>query len=208
MKRFSRGIGVIIIFFCVMGLSFTAHAESGVPYYAVLKGGIYSPQNSNLDSFDTGFNGNFALGYYLNKNFAFELESGYFHSSANKSVNNQFLSGKGTLNINVVPLTLGFKGIIPIDNFELYGIGGGGAYFAWSDSSVAVNNQNRSSSNNYNQTLVGGFLGVGVNYNITPTVYVGLEGKYLWTSSLTVDNIDTDTNLNGIIATFNLGFRF
>ena len=208
MRTFTKLVGGIIILCFVLGFSFPAHAESGVPYYAVLKGGIYSPQNSNLDSFDTGFNGNFAMGYYLNKNYAFELESGYFHSSANKSVNNQFLSGKGTLNINVVPLTLALKGIIPIDNFELYGIGGGGAYFAWSDSSVAVNNQNRSSSNNYNQTLVGGFLGVGVNYNITPCVYVGLEGKYLWTSSLTVDNIDTDTNLNGIIATFNLGFRF
>ena len=90
MKRFSRWIGVIIIFFCVMGLSFTAHAESGD--YSVLKGGIYSPQTKDLDSFDTGFNGDIALGYYLNKNFAFELESGYFHSKANKSVNNQFRS--------------------------------------------------------------------------------------------------------------------
>ena len=70
-----------------------------------------------------------------------------------------------------------------------------GGLLSWSD--VEVNNLNRSSSMTIND-LVGGFLGVGVHYNITPTVYVGLEGKYLWTSSLTVDNTDTDTNLNGI----------
>jgi hypothetical protein len=36
----------------------------------------------------------------------------------------------------------------------------------------------------------------------------GLEGKYLWTTNLTLDNLETDINLNGIQATLNLGFLF
>ena len=208
MRTFAKFVGGIIVLCFVLGLSFPAHADSKNPNYLVLKGGIYSPQNDKLDKFDTGFNGELAFGHYFNRNLAVEIASGFFETRATKDARFGISSAQATLDINVVPLTVALKGIIPLDIWELYGIGGGGAYFLWTDSKVSTDSRSSSSSDKYNQTLGGGFLGVGASVKISPTVFLGLEGKYLWTSALTVKNIDTDTNLNGFIATFNLGFLF
>jgi outer membrane protein W len=208
MRTFAKFVGGIIVLCFVLGLSFPAHADSKNPSYLVLKGGIYSPQNDKLDKFDTGFNGELAFGHYFNRNLALEIASGYFETRATKNARSEISSAEATLDINVVPLTIALKGIIPLDIWELYGIGGGGAYFLWTDSKISTDSRSSTSSDKYNQTLGGGFLGVGASVKVSPTVFLGLEGKYLWTSALTVKNIDTDTNLNGFIATFNLGFLF
>ncbi|HSO71632.1 MAG TPA: outer membrane beta-barrel protein [Thermodesulfobacteriota bacterium] len=208
MRIFAKLVGGIIVLSFVLVLSFPAQADSRNPSYLVLKGGIYSPQNDNLDNFDTGFNGEIGFGHYFNKNLALEVASGYFETRATRNASIEFSSAEATLDLNVVPLTLALKAIIPMGNFELYGIGGGGAYFLWTDSKVSTYAQSASSSDKYNQTLGGGFLGVGASVKISPTVFIGLEGKYLWTSALSINNIDTDINLNGFLATFNLGFLF
>jgi hypothetical protein len=208
MRTFAKFVGGIIVLCFVLGLSFPAYADGRNPSYLVLKGGIYSPQNDKLDKFDTGFNGELAFGRYFNRNLALEVASGYFETRATKNARSEISSAEAKLDINVVPLTIALKGIIPLDIWELYGIGGGGAYFLWTDSKVSTDSRSSSSSDKYNQTLGGGFLGVGASVKVSPTVFLGLEGKYLWTSALTVKNIDTDTNLNGFIATFNLGFLF
>jgi outer membrane protein W len=194
-------VGVLVL--CVgLSLPFPAQAQN----YLVLKGGIYSPQNEKLYDFDSGFNGELAFGRYLNKNLAFEVASGYFKTRATKSAD--VVSAEATLDFNLVPLTGALRAIIPMGAFELYGLGGGGAYFLWTDSSVSTNNRSASSSDKYNQTLAGGFLGAGATIKVSPTVFLGLEGKYLWTTNLTLDNLETDINLNGIQATLNLGFLF
>jgi len=208
MRTFAKFVGVIIVLCFVLGLSFPAYADGRNPSYLVLKGGIYSPQNDKLDKFDTGFNGELAFGHYFNRNLAGEIASGFFGTRATRNASSEISSAQATLDINVVPLTVALKGIIPLDIWELYGIGGGGAYFLWTDSKVSTDSRSSSSSDKYNQTLGGGFLGVGASVKVSPTVFLGLEGKYLWTSALTVNNIDTNTNLNGFIATFNLGFLF
>lgn len=208
MKTFAKLVGCIIVLGFVLVLSFPAHADSKNPNYLVLKGGIYAPQNDKLDKFDTGFNGELAFGHYFNRNLAVEIASGFFETRATQNARLGISSAQATLDINVVPLTVALKGIIPLDIWELYGIGGGGAYFLWTDSKVSTDSQSSSSSDKYNQTLGGGFLGVGASVKVSPTVFLGLEGKYLWTSALTLKNIDTDVNLNGFIATFNLGFLF
>lgn len=118
------------------------------------------------------------------------------------------VSAEATLDFNLVPLTGALRAVIPMGNFELYGLGGGGAYFLWTDSNVSTNNRTASSSDKYNQTLAGGFLGAGATVKVSPTVFLGLEGKYLWTTNLTLENLETDINLNGIQATLNLGFLF
>lgn len=194
-------VGVLVL--CVgLSLPFPAEAQN----YLVLKGGIYSPQNEKLYDFDSGFNGELAFGRYLNKNLALEVASGYFKTRATKSAD--LVSAEATLDFNLVPLTGALRAIIPMGAFELYGLGGGGAYFLWSDTSVSTNNRSASSSDKYNQTLAGGFLGAGATLKVSPTVFLGLEGKYLWTTNLTLDNFESDINLNGIQATLNLGFLF
>ena len=196
-------VGVFVLCFS-LSLPFPAQAQN----YLVLKGGIYSPQNEKLYDFDSGFNGELAFGRYFNKNLALEVASGYFKTRATKSASPEFASAEATLDFNLVPLTGALRAVIPLGAFELYGLGGGGAYFLWTDSSVSTNNRSASSSDKYNQTLAGGFLGAGATIKISPTVFLGLEGKYLWTTNLTLDNLETDINLNGIQATFNLGFLF
>ena len=208
MKVFTKLVEGIIVLCCVLSFSLPVQADSRKPNYIVLKGGIYSPQNDKLDTFDTGFNGEVAFGHYFNKNLALEVAAGYFATRATRNARFEISSGQANLDINVVPATAALKVAIPLDIFELYAIGGGGAYFLWTDSNVSTNNQSYSSSDQYNQTLAGGFLGAGASLKITPNVFIGLEGKYLWTSTLTINNLNTDINLNGWIATFNLGFLF
>jgi hypothetical protein len=208
MKRFSKWIGVIIVCFCVMSLSFPAQAENMSPSYVVLKGGIYSPQNDGFKNFDTGFNGEVGFGHYFNQYVALEVGSGYFKTRSTGDLGLEISSAEATLDFNVVPATAAFKVIIPIGIFELYGIGGGGAYFLWTDTKVSTDNRTSGSSGNYNQTLWGGFAGAGASIKIAPNVFLGLEGKYLWTSALKINDIDTNINLNGILATFNIGFLF
>jgi opacity protein-like surface antigen len=53
----------------------------------------------------------------------------------------------------------------------------------------------------------GGYLGAGFHYNVTPNIFVGLEGKYLWTDRATLDAetyygvpVDVTFKMDGIIA--------
>jgi hypothetical protein len=112
MKVFAKLVGGIIGLCFVLGLSFSAHADSKNPNYLVLKGGIYSPQNDKLDKFDTGFNGELAIGRYFNKNLAIELASGYFETRATKNASSEISSAQATVDFNVVPLTVALKGAL------------------------------------------------------------------------------------------------
>jgi hypothetical protein len=57
-------------------------------------------------------------------------------------------------------------------------------------------------------------LGAGINYNITPKIFVGVEGKYLWTDKVKLEyeefgaHREVEFRLDGIIATGVIGIRF
>ena len=185
------------------------------PNYFALKGGVYSPQN-NLEilgfdtnkKFDTGFTGEIALGHYFDKFWALELGTGYFETRANTGIPVGPFVFPWSVDLRVVPLTIALKGIIPIGVVELYGIGGIGSYFLWSDVNATLSNGSRHSVSD-SEELFGSFLGIGVQFNVTPDVFVGLEGRYLWTTSSDFNEVGIlGTNLNGAQATFNIGFRF
>ena len=179
-----------------------------IPNYFAVKAGIYSPQEKwdVLDagvfeySLDTGFNGELVYGHYFSRNWALELGIGYFQTSGDDTS----FDVKSKSSIDVMPLTVAIKGIIPADKFEIYGIGGIGAYFVWADEKL---NGVKFSDEDI---LFGGFLGAGINYNITPTAFLGLEGKYLWTdkTNLSDSGWRQKHKLDGWLATFNVGFRF
>lgn len=179
-----------------------------IPNYFAVKAGIYSPQEKwdVLDagvfeySLDIGFNGELVYGHYFSRNWALELGIGYFQTSGDDTS----FDVKSKSSIDVMPLTVAIKGIIPADKFEIYGIGGIGAYFVWADEKL---NGVKFSDEDI---LFGGFLGAGINYNITPTAFLGLEGKYLWTdkTSLSDSGWRQKHKLDGWLATFNVGFRF
>jgi opacity protein-like surface antigen len=119
--------------------------------------------------------------------------------------------------VYAIPLTVAIKGIVPIDKqFEVYGLAGTGAYFVngKATASATVRGVSASVSFSDNTTVWGGFLGAGATYNITPQVFVGLEGKYLWTSSANLSDtvagvrVNADFKIRGAFATANVGFRF
>jgi opacity protein-like surface antigen len=206
MKRFSKWIGVVIVLCCALGLSFPAQAQYKLPNYVVVKGGIYSPQTSDLNGFKTGFNGEAAFGRYFDKNWVIEGSVGNFETRGNKDLFLTSDSSPTSVRFRVTPLTVAFKGLIPVDKFEFYGIGGVGAYFLETDRDDSDNSRRRRDSDRDSETLFGGFVGLGATFNFTPRLFAGIEGKYLWTTTATV--INADVNFNGIQATANFGFRF
>jgi len=204
MKRF------IIILSCValMVCFFTLNVQAAGSNYIALKAGMYSPQSDELEDWDNGFNGEVAYGYYFNRNVAMEIGLGYFHTERSES---GFISGIGSAtadgDVDVMPFTIALKGIYPIDKLELYGIVGIGAYFSTAE--ITVSTARGSVSADGDDVSFGGFLGIGANYNITDQVFIGVEGKYLWSeASWTIAGEKIDANLDGWTITGNLGFRF
>ena len=189
-------------------------------FYLTAKPGIYSPQTSDLEGFDTGFNGEISFGRQFNKNFAAEMGLGYFATKAKDSeagwVNGYSYSACADYEIGVVPITLTLKGIYPIDKWEIYALGGVGLYFVSGDLKfdMRFNGYSFSDSISNSDTISGGHLGLGVHYNLTPKFFVGAETKYLWTSDaklkgdiLTVP-MEAKFNLNGFLVTAVIGLRF
>jgi len=119
------------------------------------------------------------------------------------------------VDIWVIPATLTIKLVYPVQQFELYALGGGGAYFVNSKldytgtARIGGKTYNGSGSSSSNTASFGGFAGAGVNYNFISKWYVGVEGKYLWTRpSLSFAGTDVSANLYGWIVTGQVGYKF
>jgi opacity protein-like surface antigen len=168
--------------------------------YAVLKGGLYAPSQtvdlSNLDpnisngrahfKTDVGFAGEVAFGHYLLPVLAVELGAGYFQRNGDFTM------------IRVVPITLSAKICLPLGPFEPYGMAGIGAYIADQDiKGSAIKGKT--------DVTYGMNLGAGFDINVNRSMFVGLEGKYLWSEpTFRGQNV----RLDGFITTVNVGFRY
>ena len=195
---------VIVICF----LPFSALGQNSVNYLT-LKGGIYSPQGDLDDvNFDTGFNGELSIGRYFHPNFALELSGGYFKSDTSVSGSNDSL---GTFSqedeIKVIPVTLTGKFVYKSQKWEFFGAVGAGVYFADFEG-VQISSVKGIVNVDDDDSVFGVNLGLGVTYDITEVVFIGVEGKYIITDDAKFTGVTPETNLNGIIATANIGFRF
>jgi len=205
----SYPIGIKIIFMVVLVLTFlipiNVFAKS--PFYIEFKPGIYSPQSSDLD--DVGFNGDIALGYRFSRNIAAEFGIGYFYTE---------YEGREEFDMDVYPVTLTLKAILPYKKWEFFGLAGGGAYIvsgAFDDDYDYHHHHHDDYYDDYYDdddydydVRLGGYLGAGIHYNITRRIYVGVEGKYLWTDKVEFDDPGVKFNLDGIIATAVIGIKF
>lgn len=170
--------------------------------YVTLKAGIYSPQSNELDGFDEGFNGEIAFGHYFHRNVAIEIDIGYLETESKSSGVNPIIGNFAKENkITAIPVTLTGKLVYPSNKLELFAELGIGAYFVDMTSTVTG-----IYSIDENDTTFGFLLGLGFNYDITETIFFGLEGKYFWANP----RFDTlgSPDIDGIVATANLGFRF
>jgi opacity protein-like surface antigen len=153
--------------------------------YGTVKLGAYSPRSHFLrgNDFSKGIDGEVALGRYFNRYLAGEVGVGYFKTTS------------GSNQVTVVPATVTGKGIYPLGEVELYAGAGIGAYFAKADLF----------SQSYDDTAVGWHILTGVNFNVTPTLFLGAEIKYLWVKP---SFGSWASSLDGVTATANLGIRF
>jgi len=189
---------LVAVLFSVFALV-PAQAKPLSPNSATLKLGGYFPQHSDLDGFDSGFNGEISLGHLVAPGFGFELGVGYFETKGESNEPGINASGE----FKVIPLTISLKGQTFFEQFEPYVEAGIGVYFV--EAEISGIGPFGPVSESDNDAPVGFHLGLGANYNVTRQVFVGLEGKYLWLKS---DVFNTDARLDGITLTGNVGFRF
>ncbi len=190
--------------------------------YVTLKPGIYMPESSGLRHFDAGFNGEIAFGHRFNRNLALELGIGRFTTDARfrdaERVPGIQYPYRERDYLEVVPLTLTLKVIKPVGRWELFGLGGIGAYIMSEEIRVTgtVDGWSGRASFEDSTTALGAHLGIGFHYNITPALFVGTEGRYVWVKQVGLRDeipglpiaMDSKFRADGITATAVLGFRF
>jgi opacity protein-like surface antigen len=189
----------LVLSVALIGIASPAAAAGSPSSYMVLKGGLYSPsQDFDIDAthfeLDDGFVAELAFGHYFVPFFAAELGVGYFESKASPAV------PPGEVKFKVVPVTLTGKVLLPFGPIEPYGEFGIGGYITEADVSGTIGNFTGSTKG-----VFGLHAGGGVNFNITPSVFLGAEGRYLWAKPSFGGQ---DIKLDGFTVTGNLGFRF
>ncbi len=183
----------------IVAIAPSTSSAAGPSTYMVFKGGIYSPSenfnvnNINADS-KTGFDGEIAIGQYFLPFLAVELGAGYFESKGSPAA----LPGEARL--KVVPVTLTGKLLLPLGPIEPYGEFGIGGYITKFEITGSPDDFNATTKG-----VVGLHAGAGVNLNLTNTVFIGAEGRYLWAKPSFGGQ---DVKLDGFTVTGDLGFRF
>jgi len=185
-------------------------------FYIDFKPGIYSTQSSDLGGFDTGFNGEIAFGYQFNRYAAAEFGVGYFNTQEERTfVGGTYLGEE--LELYVYPLTSTFKVILPFKKWEFLGLAGAGLYIISGNYDVDDwdHHHHYYDYDDYDDDVIlGGYLGAGIHYNIAPKIFLGVEGKYLWTDKANLDfeefgvPLRVKFNMDGIIATAVIGLKF
>lgn len=181
------------------GIEKAQYGESKLNYIA-LKFGAYLPQSDDMELFDNAFYGELGFGHYFDKNFAVEMGVGYTKPGLSVSAS----GASASLDLTVIPITLGLRGSIPTGTFEPFATAGLGAYYVKADASANVPGY-FSGSGSANDTVLGYYLGLGANFNLSPSAYLGIEGKYFWAKP-SYEGIDL--NIDGINMTANIGYRF
>jgi len=165
--------------------------------YVVVKGGMYSPQNDDVKDFEDGINLEVAFGTYMNKYFGAELGIGFFQT--------KFTENSGKVTTKFFPITFNLLGNYPSGPVEIYGGGGVGAYISKTEITITGNSDSEVDTFYGFQVLVGG------RYNMANNLFIGIEGKYIWTKTPEQEFFGikvTDTHYDGIVGTLNIGTRF
>ena len=162
-----------------------AHAQQGpayLPGYFSLMGGGFVPEGDlNSDNYDanTGFSGLLAFGYMANPFVGFQTDIGYFETS-----------GDNNLQVSAIPVVVSLKVGIPIAFIEPYVLGGGGVYFASTETAFL----------NENSIEFGAHAAAGINFNFG-RFQIGAEARYIWLEA-------SNMNVDGVMAMGKIGTRF
>ena len=167
--------------------------------YAVVKLGGYTPESNDISDYSTEFNGEVAFGHYFDRYLATEFGVGHLQTSGTVFTN----FGYATEDIDATYLEATVKAVFPVPYYysrgsyapymDFYFGGGLGVYFA--NDNVDAIGFSRS------DTVPGFHILGGMDFNLNDNVFLGLEAKYLYAKPF-------DTDIEGLIFTGNIGFRF
>lgn len=187
---------------------FSVMAQEKMSYLAI-KAGAISPAGDFDDAgFESGFNGEIALGRYFDPDAAIEGGIGFYRSESNTS---DLISGVDA-SVWVIPITAAVKGILPFKDVNLFGGVGLGIYFANAEVKDKVNGVSDKFTDD--DTVFGFHVSIGASVNITPDIFLGFEGRRIWTEeaeftgSLSGNPATLKSDLDATTLTGNLGFRF
>ena len=215
----TKHVWFLLTLLCAVGLASQASGAGLGGSYLAIKGGVYSPSASfNLENVDlattfdgdteTGFSGEIAFGHYFLPTVALELGLGYFKGKGSLTP-----PGGGALrdaSFDVIPLIASAKVLVPIGPVYPYGEAGLGAYFTTFE---VTDNANSFSGT----TTLGMHAGAGMNVTLSPRMFLGLEGRYVWANPSfggeTIRLNDTEYalngfKLNGFTTMLGVGFNF
>lgn len=176
------------------------------PNYVSVKLGGFFPDDND---FENGFSGEVALGHYFSPNFAVEGGLGYvWIGDFEGTVNTVFGPVVADVDVSAAPLTVTVKAILPLNYTELYVGVGGGFYFI--NASVNYSTIGFPAYYDDNDVAFGGHIVAGVQLDISDLAFLGIEGKYTATDSVTLYVAGTalEVEVEGFSATGVLGFRF
>ncbi len=217
MKQTKRIFPSVILFFMLAAVSGgTVWADdSRFPNYVTVDLGFYQPAN-DLDEagFDTGINFSAAYGRYLSKYLIFEAGLGFFYTDRD-FLGSAPIAGNYTQedSIGVSPITLSLKGAFSAGNAEFFAGGGIGGYFLVFNSDITASNLGSFSVDD-DDVVLGAHVLAGVNFNITKRFFIGVDGRYLWTDTVSIFKkvadvpIEYSGDLNGFTINCAFGFRF
>ena len=212
-KDFAFGLKILFAAILVLPFLLPMNVFAEPPFFLTYKPGMYSPRSSGLDA---GLSTELAFGYRFNPNIAAEFGFGYFNTQKEVRGKRATRVIQEDCDYYVVPLTLTLKAIFPYKKWEFFGLGGGGVYVV----SGPYNLNDYGDYDDYGDfnphvdAVLGGYLGGGIHYSLTPTIFLGVEGKYLWTDKAKLDGdksgvpLNAKFRLDGIIAAAVIGVRF
>jgi hypothetical protein len=127
--------------------------------------GLFEPNSysDGLSQYSSDWGGNFVLGSRVSPFAAIEGGVGYYTAST------------GANEVEVVPVTIGGRLIIPNPVFEPYFGGGIGAYFASLKEPVQVAPLNGTDDSN---ATIGGYVSFGLDMWLSPKAAINVEGRY------------------------------
>jgi opacity protein-like surface antigen len=158
--------------------------------YLVLEpGGFFFKGDLEEEHHVGAFYSQLVYGHKLHPNFSLQGEIGYLHSGIS-----------GGNDIHGVPIALSVTAFYPYRNFELFIGGGLGIYFTHYKGNL--NNVPVDDRDN----VFGGHLFIGADYNIGANLFIGIEGKYIFTEKAKYGS--EKVNLNGLATALRLGLRF
>lgn len=216
MKKVNRRMSVVFVIVFTAVMVSGAWAES-VDYknYGSLTIGMNQPTGDLDDAgYDAGVNIAATYGRYLAKNLVVEGSIGSFFADQDFSGRTSFTGNYTREDIVSTSSILGtMKGELPLGPVTLFAGGGVGLYLVILDSEIDTSRLGDLDADD-SDSVFGAHVVVGGKFNITPRVFLGVEGLYRWTTEFDMRDsvgtipVEVEGDLNGYAISFMGGFRF